>query len=118
MTDTAARRTHAQMGPADRVGLATVAAQRFVTAVLERRSLVRLGMAQATLAAVLALAVAFLTPSGLAVEFILGGAAVMLVVSGTLLGVWSDADDRARIANWRGVDYERRQAEATASAGD
>lgn len=118
MTDTAARRTHARRGPVDRVGLTTVAAQPFVTAVPGRGSLVELGIAQATLAAVLALAVGFLTPSGLAVEFILGAAAVMLVVSGVLLVVWSDPDDRARIVNRRGADYERLQAYATPSAGD
>lgn len=79
-------------------------------------SLVELGIAQATLAVVLALAAAFLVSSGLATAFILGTAGVMLVVSGVLLVVWSESDDRASIANGRDADYERRHAEAVASA--
>jgi hypothetical protein len=119
MTDRAARRTHAQTGPADQVGLTTVASHQFVTAGLGHGSLVELGIAQATLAAVLALAAAFLKPWGVAQGFLLGAAGVVLVVSGVLLVVWSDPGDAVRIANRQGgSDDERRGGPVTASAGD
>ncbi len=56
---------------------------------------VELGIAQATLAVVLALAASFLQAHGVAGPFVLGAASVLLVVSGLLLVVWSEPDKRA-----------------------
>jgi hypothetical protein len=55
---------------------------------------VGLGIAQALVAAVLALAAAVLKALGFAQGFILGMAGLVLVASGVLLVVWSDRDDR------------------------
>jgi uncharacterized membrane protein len=60
---------------------------------------VSLGIAQALLAAVLALAAVVLKALGFAQGVILGTAGLLLVVSGVLLVVWSDRDDRPRVAN-------------------
>jgi glucose uptake protein GlcU len=60
---------------------------------------VSLGIAQALLAAVLALAAVVLKALGFAQGVILGTAGLVLVVSGVLLVVWSDRDDRPGVAN-------------------
>jgi hypothetical protein len=99
MKDLASRREHI---PADAVRpgtLAAVPANPMVTAGLGHGSPVGLGIAQALLAAVLALAAVVLKALGFAQGVILGTAGLVLVASGVLLVVWSDRDDRPRVAN-------------------
>jgi hypothetical protein len=79
--------------------LAIAPAQRGVRTRPARGSPVELGVAQATLAAVLALAASFLEARGVAQLFLLGAASLVLVVSGPLLVVWSDPDDGANRAH-------------------
>jgi hypothetical protein len=81
-----------------RVRLAIVPAHPDGRARVGRGSPVELGVAQAALAAVLALAASFLEARGVAQLFLLGAASLVLVVSGPLLVVWSDPDDGANPA--------------------
>jgi hypothetical protein len=80
------------------VRLAVVPAHTDVRARVGRGSPVELVVAQAALAAVLALAASFLEARGVARLFLLGAASLVLVVSGPLLVVWSDPDDSANRA--------------------
>lgn len=74
------------------VRLAIVPARAGVRAWLSHSSPVELGVAQATLAVALALAVYFFEARGVAKFFLLGAASLVLVISGLLLVVWSDPD--------------------------
>jgi glucose uptake protein GlcU len=101
MKNQASRRPPLEVDAVGGRGLTTIPATVSATARLGQGSRLGLGIAQATLAAVLALAAAFLKPLGFAEGFIVGTAALVLVVSGVLLVVWSDRDDAVRPANWR-----------------
>ena len=81
------------------VSLTTVPAHPVVRPAFGYGSPVGLGIAQAILAAVLALAASFLEARGWGEAFILGAASVVLVVSGLLLVVWSDPDDGANVGS-------------------
>jgi hypothetical protein len=106
MNDLASQRTRFESDAVGAVRLATVPAHPFVIAGLGHGSAVGLGIAQGTLAALLALAAALLGSLGVSAGFILGTAGLVLVVSGVLLVVWSDADDAVRIAATReATDY-------------
>src|SRR5713101_5702625 len=80
------------------VSLAT-AARSVVRPAFGYGSPVGLGIAQAILAAVLALAASSFEARGWGEAFILGAASVVLVVSGLLLVVWSDPDDGANVGS-------------------
>jgi high-affinity Fe2+/Pb2+ permease len=110
MKELASRRTRFQADAVGAVGVATVPARRLTSAGVGQTSPVGLAMAQATLAALLALAVAFLTPLGFAEGFILATAGLVLVASGVLLVVWSDRDDVVRTAQWRAETDDRSAA--------
>lgn len=84
------RRTGEAVGS---VGLTAVAA---LGAVLRHGSLLELGIAQAALAVLLALAGAFLEARGLGEGFLLGAAGAVLLVSGLLLVLWTDRDTDAK----------------------
>jgi hypothetical protein len=101
MKDLASRRSHLQADAVSPLDRARVPRPPILAPGLRQSSPVGLGIAQAALAAVLALAAAFLKPLGFAEGFILGAAGLVLVVSGVLLVVWSDRDDAVRTANWR-----------------
>lgn len=96
MNDAAPRRSSVPAEAVGHVGLPTLTAHPGLRAGLRHGSPLELVVAQATVAALLALAASFLTGRGLGEGFILGAAALVLVVSGLLLVVWSDPDDRAQ----------------------
>lgn len=99
MTDATRLRPPALAEAAGDVSLATGRIHPVVRPGFGYRSPVGLGIAQATLAAVLALAASFLETRGFGEAFTLGAASVVLVVSGLLLVVWSDPDDGANVGS-------------------
>ncbi len=99
MMDAARRRTGVLVETAGPVSLATIPVHPVVRPGLGYGSPVGLAIAQATVAAALALAASFLEARGWGEVFTLGAASVVLVVSGLLLVVWSDPDDGAKVGS-------------------
>jgi hypothetical protein len=99
MMDATPRRTGVLANAARRVSVATVPALRVVRPAFGYGSPVGLGVAQATLAALLAFGATFLEARGFGAAFTVGAASALLVANGLLLVVWSDRDDGANVGS-------------------